>query len=335
MRKGCAFLLVVGLLAAPVAARAEVDEVSIPKGAGGVGFLPLLVMEKLGLVEKHARSAGLDGLKVRWVNLGGPAVVNDALLSGAAHLAPAGPPAFLTMWGRTRDSMKVMGVAAMSSIPMYLNTRSERVRSIKDVGASDKIAVTAVKVSIPAIIMQIYARQEYGASEFARFDRYTVSMTHPDGVIALLSGRHEINLHFTSPPFHQRERKDPGIRTIMTTDQVMGGPSTFTMLYTTTAFHDGNPKVYRALLKALEESVATIRADRRAAARIFLESTDGKGWTEDEIVAVLEDPDVQFTTSPRNVMKYAAFMNEVGTLKVRPSSWKDLFFPEIHGVEGN
>lgn len=335
MRKGCAFLLVVGLLAAPVTARAEVDEVSIPKGAGGVGFLPLLVMEKLGLVEKHARSAGLDGLKVRWVNLGGPAVVNDALLSGAAHLAPAGPPAFLTMWGRTRDSMKVMGVAAMSSIPMYLNTRSERVRSIKDVGASDKIAVTAVKVSIPAIIMQIYARQEYGASEFARFDRYTVSMTHPDGVIALLSGRHEINLHFTSPPFHQRERKDPGIRTIMTTDQVMGGPSTFTMLYTTTAFHDGNPKVYRALLKALEESVATIRADRRAAARIFLESTDGKGWTEDEIVAVLDDPDVQFTTSPRNVMKYAAFMNEVGTLKVRPSSWKDLFFPEIHGVEGN
>jgi NitT/TauT family transport system substrate-binding protein len=34
-------------------------------------------------------------------------------------------------------------------------------------------------------------------------------------------------------------------------------------------------------------------------------------------------------------MKYANFMADVGTLKVRPASWKDLFFPEIHSVDGN
>lgn len=339
MRKGVALLIaaqvVVLALALAPAARAEVDELNIPKGAGGLGFLPLLVMEKHALIEKHARAEGLSGLKVNYVSLGGPAVVNDALLSGAAHVAPAGPPAFLTTWARTRDSMKIKGIASMSAMPMYLNTRAENVTSLDDVGENDKIAVTAVKVSIPAIIMQIYARDKFGPVEYTKFDRYTVSLTHPDGVAAMLTGRHEVNFHYTSPPFHQRERKDPRIRTIQTTDQVMGGASCFTMLYTTTKFHDDNPKTYRALLAALQESIAVINADKRAAARIFLDSSDGKGWTADEIVVVLNDPDIKFTTAPLNVMKYANFMSDVGTLKARPSSWQELFFPEIHAVAGN
>jgi hypothetical protein len=36
-----------------------------------------------------------------------------------------------------------------------------------------------VKVSIPSIIMQMYASGKYGADQFARFDKYTVTMTHP------------------------------------------------------------------------------------------------------------------------------------------------------------
>ena len=35
----------------------------------------------------------MPDLTVRWVDLGGPSVVNDALLSGAADYAAAGPPA--------------------------------------------------------------------------------------------------------------------------------------------------------------------------------------------------------------------------------------------------
>src|SRR5689334_399382 len=94
------------------------NEVRIPRGAGGVGFLPLLVMEQHRLIEKHAAEAGINDLTVRWVDLGGPSVVNDALLSGAADYAAAGPPAMLTLWDRTRESIGVAGVAAMTSLPM-------------------------------------------------------------------------------------------------------------------------------------------------------------------------------------------------------------------------
>ena len=327
-------LLAGAILLAPALARAEIDVVKIPKGAGGVGFLALTVMEEKKLVEQAAQKMGLN-LKAEYILLGGPAVVNDMLLSGAAHFAPAGPPAFITLWDRTRANMKVMGVAAMTSIPMYLNTKAPHLKSLKDLTPNDKIAITAVKVSIPAIIMQMQAIKESGKENYAKYDPYTVSLQHPDGVIALLSGKSEVTAHFTSPPFHQRERRDPAVRTLTTSNEIMGGPSTFTMLYAPTKFHDENPKAYAAVLKALQAAIDFINADKKAAAEVFLKSGEGRGWKLEDLMEILNDPDVRFTTSPESVMKYANFMADVGSIKARPARWQEMFFPEIHGVTGN
>ncbi|HJT88459.1 MAG TPA: hypothetical protein VJ732_11395 [Bryobacteraceae bacterium] len=314
---------------------AEVNEIRIPTGAGGVGFLPLLVMENDHLIEKHARQEGIPNLRVRWIRIGGPAVMNDALLSGSADFITAGPPAFLTLWDKTATSLKVKGVAAVSSLPMYLNTRSAHLRNLDQIGAQDKIAVTAVKVSIPAILMQMYARRKYGPAQTARFDRFTVTMTHPDGVVALLSGSGAVDAHFTSPPFSQRERKDPHIHTILTSTEIVGGATTFTMMSTTTRFHDQNPKVYRAVLAALEEATRIIATDKKTAAQILAAAGGDAGFSAQEILEVLNDPEIRFTTTPENVMKYAGFMHSIGSIRNQPSSWKDLFFPEIHGAPGS
>jgi sulfonate transport system substrate-binding protein len=319
----------------PATQQGEVTEVRIPRGAGGVGFLPLLVMEKDRLIEKQAKAAGIPNLNVKWIDLGGPAVMNEALLSGSVDFIAAGPPAFLILWDRTRDSARVLGVAAMSSLPMYLNTRSDRFKKLDDITDQDKIAVTSIKVSIPSIIMQMIAREKFGPTDVSHFDKYTVTMTHPDAVIALLSVSGSIDAHFTSPPFHQRERKDPRTRTILNSDEIMGGATTFTMLSTTTAFREKNPKVYTAVLKALDESISVILSDKEDAADILLQSTGENGFSREEIIAVLNDQDVKFTTTPEHVMKYAGFMHEIGSLKQRPNTWKDLFFPEIQDSPGS
>ena len=303
-------------------------EVRIPKGAGGLGFLPLLVMEKYYLIEKYA------DVTVRWMDLGGPAAMNDALLSSSADFISAGPPAFLTLWDKTRGSANVEGVAAMTSMPMYLNTNSANLKKLDDITDQDKIAVTSIKVSIPAIIMQMYAKEKYGPAQATRFDKFTISMAHPDAVVALLSGSTGISAHFSSPPFHQREIKDPRIHTILTSDDVMGGSTTFTMISTTSKFRQDNPQIFAAVLKALEEAQRMIVTDKNMAADLLVTS-EGGGLTREEIVEVLNDPHVKFTTTPENVMKYAEFMNDSGSIKNRPGSWKDLFFPEIHGVPGS
>jgi NitT/TauT family transport system substrate-binding protein len=324
MKKLAAILALGAIALMPLSAQAEVSELRVPLGAGGVGFLPLHMMKKYELVEKEAAKAGLK-LTVNWANIGGPSVMNDALLSGSADFISAGPPSFLILWDRTKGKGDVKGVAAMSTMPMYLNTSAPHLKKIDDLKDGDKIAVTAVKVSIPAIIMQMYAKQKDGADKTFKYDPSTVSMTHPDGVIAMLSGNKQITAHYTSPPFAQRELKDKAIRTIQTTNDVMG-PQTFTMISTTTKFHNENPKAYAAFVGALKQSFDMIKKDKNAAAQVLLESMGGKGWTVDELVEILDQPDIYYTTKPEGVMKYATFMNEIGSLKNKAASLNELFF---------
>jgi NitT/TauT family transport system substrate-binding protein len=319
----------------PITVQAETKELRVPLGAGGFGFLPLHMMKEHKLIEKHSAAAGVP-VTVNWANVGGPSVMNEALLSGSADFISAGPPAFLTLWDRTKGTpIEVKAVAGMSSMPMYLNTTAEHLKTLDDIKADDKIAVTAVKVSIPSIIMQMHALQKYGKGEVFRFDRNTVSMTHPDGVIAMLSGNKQITAHYTSPPFHQREIKEKGVRTIQTTDDIMGGSTTFTMISTTERFQKANPKVFGAFLAALKESHQMIAADKQGAAKVLLDSMGGKGWEISELVAILNDKDIKYTTAPENLMKYAEFMNSIGTLKNKPANWKEMFFPEMHDQSGS
>jgi NitT/TauT family transport system substrate-binding protein len=328
-------VIALGALLLGCGADDTMPRVRIPTGAGGVGFLPLLLMRDHGLIEKHAAAAGLTDLAVEWIDLGGPSVMNDALISGAVDFIAAGPPAFLTLWDATRENLDVRGVAAISSMPMYLNSRREDLNSLDDLGEGDKVAVTAIKVSIPAIVMQMYASARYGADQTTRFDRFTVTMTHPDGVISMLAATSDISAHFTSPPFHQRERQNPGVHTILTTNDVMGGPATFTMLSTTGAWREANPVAYAAVLAALEEAIALIQSDPLKAADALVAARDDAGLGRDALAAILADPDIRFTTVPENTMRYAEFMHSIGSLDNRPASWRDLFFPEVHEQPGS
>ena len=261
--------------------------------------------------------------------------MNDALLAGSVDFIAAGPPAFITLWDRTRGSANVKGVAAIAALPMYLNTRAPHLNRLEDLTDNDRIAVTAIKVSIPSIVMQIYALETYGIESFDQYDDYTVTMTHPDGVVNMLSGSTEVSSHFTSPPFHQREIADPGIRTIMSTDDILGGPTTFTMLSTTQAYHDANPLAYQAVLAALQEAQVLIRENPAAAVEVLMASGQGGGLSAEELMGVILDPDIQFTSTPQNTMRYARFMYAVDSLRNEPAAWTDMFFPEIHAAGGN
>ena len=121
----------------------------------------------------------------------------------------------------------------------------------------------------------------------------------------------------------------------MTSDDVLGGSTTFTMLSTTKKFREANPEIYKAVLRALEDANARIASDPRSAAEVLLASPAGSGLSIDETVALLMDPAIKFTTTPENVSKYADFMHEIGSITQRPASWKGVFFPEIHSAPGS
>jgi NitT/TauT family transport system substrate-binding protein len=313
------------------AARAEMSEIKIAQQYG-ISYLPLMLMEEQKLVEKHAKAAGLD-VKVSWAKFAGGNVMNDALLSGGLQFASGGVGPFVTLWSRTKGNLDVKAVAAINSMPLYLNTRNPNVKTIRDFTDKDRIALPAVKVSIQAVTLQMAAEKAFGDGQQNRLDALTVTMAHPDAQIALLSGASEVTAHFSSPPFQYQQLEKPGIRTVLNSYDVLGGPATFNLVWTTSKFRAENPKLYDAFARALDEVTAQINGDRKAAAEAYLRISKDKDTVAD-ILAMLNDPKIVYTTTPQNVMKYVDFMAKVGSIKVRPESWKDLFFPNVHGLAG-
>lgn len=315
------------------AARAEVSEVRIAQQFG-IGYLPLMYMEHNKLLEKHAKAAGAGDVSVSWAKFAGGNVMNEALLSGSLHFASGGVGPLVTLWAKTKGNLDVRGVAAMNSMPLYLNTRNPSVKSIRDFTDKDKIALPAVKVSIQAVTLQMAAAKEFGDDNYGKLDKLTVSMKHPDGAAALLSGASEITGHFTAPPFQYQELERPGIRTVVNSFDVLGGPATFNVVWTTAKFREENPGIYAAFLKAFQEAIDTINKDKNAAADNYVEWAKYKGPKED-ILKILNDSLVKFTTTPNNTTKYSDFLHKIGSIKVKADSWKEMFFPEVHSLPGS
>src|SRR4051812_16447187 len=112
----------------------------------GLAFLPLMIMRDQHLIERRAGQLGIAKLELTWARLGAVSAINDALLAGELDFAAGGVPSLVTLWSKTRGTPgAVLGVAALGDIPNELVVRRPGVKSIRDLGPEDKIAVSAVK----------------------------------------------------------------------------------------------------------------------------------------------------------------------------------------------
>ncbi len=311
-------------------AAAEVKQVRIAQQFG-VGYLPLVIMKGQGLLEKHAERLSLGPVKVECSVFAGGSNMNDALLSGNLDFASGGVPPFLTLWSRTQGSSQVKIASVMSQMPLYLNTLDPNVKSIKDLTEKDKIAVPAVRTSNQAVILAIATASQLGPDQVERINRMTVSMSHPDATVALLNGN--ITAHFAAPPFQYQQLRDPRVRTILSSKDVMG-PFTFTVAWTSVKFRQDSPKTYEAFVAAMSEAIEFIRTNKAEAATIYLRETKSRESAED-LVKIISDPDVEFTTTPRAVKRYADYMNQMDLIKTKPQKWQDLFFGNVHKLPGS
>jgi len=328
MRRRDVMALIGGAATAVVApaAFAEANELRVSRGFG-IHFLPLYVMEKLRLVEKHAAATGLADVKVSYRVIDGGNVINDAMLSGALDIASIGVPGFLTLWDKARAiaGREVVGLGGVGGGSVWLMTRNPAVRTLADFTEQDRIAVPGIKTSFVAVVLQMAAAQAFGPENYAKLDPLTVGIPHPDALAAMLSGRTEITAHFCSPPFSYIEHDTPGIHRVINSADVLGA-LTIIMAYATRRFAEANPRLMGAFVAALDEAGKFIAADKAGAARLYVELATTKTGI-DEMMRMLDDPDTRYRVAPEGVMKYADFMHRVGTLKTRPADWKELFVP--------
>ena len=95
------FLVALAFVTQP--ARAEQQQVRIVMPYG-LGYLPTYIAVDRGLIEKHAKAAGLDDIKVTLQHMASGPASSDLLLAGDADLAMGGfGPAFV-LWDKTRGA---------------------------------------------------------------------------------------------------------------------------------------------------------------------------------------------------------------------------------------
>lgn len=317
-------------LALVAPAWAEVTELRITKQPSII-YLPLVVMEQNKLFEKHAKAAGLGDSTAKWITFNSGGAATDALLSGSVDLVTSGVSNMLLLWERTKG--EINGVTSVGGLPMLLVTRDPNVKTLKDFTDKDKIAVPTIKVSSQAMVLKMALEKMYGPAARDSLDPMTVQLGHPDAMIAVIGGTSEVNSHFSAPPYQATELKTPGVRLILDSSTVFGGPASNAVVFGSKKFYEANPKTITAFIAALEEANKLIAQDAALAAKIYLDATKEK-FTVDEIVAMIKAPNVVYSTTPNATMVFADFMVKTGLIKTQPKTWKDFFFPVAHNFPG-
>jgi NitT/TauT family transport system substrate-binding protein len=320
-----------GVLAfsAPAVAQ-EGNEFRVARQPGLIYVQPI-IMEEKKLIEKHAAALGLKDVKVNWSIITSGGVMTEAIISNSIDIAVTGVSNMLLAWGKTGNIKMVAGVAG---VPFFLLTRNPNVKSIKDFGPNDRIAVPTIRASMQAMMMGIALEQAYGIGQNGRLDNNQVQLGHPEALAALLNPNHEVNAHYSVPPFQNIAVKSPNIHKVLVSTDTLGGPATVTNAWGTQRFVEANPIKIKAFIAALDEASDMVMKDTKAAAEIYLAVTKEK-ITVDELVETIEQPGAIFSSTPQRSMVWAEYMHRIGLIKQKPASWKDYSFPMIHDRNGS
>lgn len=329
-----------GVLALAATALAPISRAAAPATAARVrivdqfGLTSLLwhVARAKQYFEQAARAEGL-ALTVEWSRLSGGSAVNEALLSGAVDVAHLGVGLTVLLWDRTLGRQNFRAFSALGTMPQYLLSNRPEVRSIRDLTEQDRIAVVST-ASQQARTLQLAASQTFGSANFNRFDKQLVTMPHTEAVAALDSGKGGITAHFSNAPFQYQQVKNKQVHVILNSYDVLGGPSSSVLAVTSEKFRREQPGTYRALQRGLAQASQLIAQNPREAAEIYLAAEQSNAPLAD-VLAFLQDPEIDYSVTPRNTERLAKFLHEAKVLKNQPRSWKDYFFDDLHAVAGS
>jgi NitT/TauT family transport system substrate-binding protein len=310
---------------------ATADDVTIAQQYG-ISYLPLTIMKERGLLLIRGKADGIT-IAPHWLSFTGGAPMNEALISGNLDIATGGVAPMLLIWDRTRTSMGVRGLAALESMPLYLNSIDPAVKTLKDFTDKDRIALPAAKVSIQAIVLQMGAAQTFGQADAEKLNGLTVSMAHPDGMSSMMNGTAGITAHFTSPPYQYQELQSPKVHRVLNSYDVLGGPHTFNVAWATKKFVEGKPKLAKAFLAALQDAEQFIRENPAEAARIWIAS-EKSTLSADAVEKMIRDPENEWTMAPKRILEFGAFMQRTGLIHQTPAAVTDVFFPGDPAVTG-
>ena len=278
----------------------------------GLGYAQLLIIKQEGWLEED-----LPETEIAWEQLSSGSAIRDGMLAGDIQVGSGGVGPFLVGYSAGVD-WKVL--SALNEMDLWLMVADEQIQNLGDLG-DGSIAMPAPD-SIQAVVLRRGAEEQLGDAK--ALDNNIVSLAHPDGLQALLSG--QISGHLTSPPF-QFQEQDEGARPVLKSFDLFG-PHTFNSVFVRQGYHDENPEAMEALYSNIQEATELIESDPDGAAEILSEES-GSETSAEEFRRFMTEEGVAYTTQPNGFIEFAEFMQQIGLIDEVPASQEELVFDNL------
>lgn len=274
----------------------------------GLAYAPIEIMKSKGFLEASLKERNLD-VTVEWKKLGNTSAIREAMLSGDLDIGFTAIPPFLIGKDKGMDWRIISGISQTS---VSLVTKDPSLKSLSDLKESHRI-ILPQPGSIQHILLMMAAEKELG--DAAALDGQMLSMAHPDGVTAFLSGNNDL-LHFTTPPFLQKELTGGG-RILLDGKENFDGEFTFIVgICQERVFED--TMVYEAFKEALVETMEYMTKNPE---EVLVALSLSYEYDLEELSGYLEDGTTTFGTGVEGMETFVEFMERNGLIS---SSLKEM-----------
>jgi len=264
----------------------------------GLAYAPLQIMREKAFFEELEPDT-----EIKWVKLGNTAAIREAVLAGEVDLGFMGLPPFLIGADKGMDWKLIAG---LSVCPVGLVSASSVIPDFTALDSSYRIALPQPG-SIQHILLSMAAEKEKGDAAF--YDNSLVTMKHPDGMTALLSG--SVDAHFTSPPYIFMENEAGGFKTILSGSQAFGGDFSFIGAMAAGKFIKDSSGKLESFITALEKSIDFINSHPGESARLLSGIYD---LPEEDILEYITHEEMEYTTEIFGLERFITFMSDNGYL---------------------
>jgi NitT/TauT family transport system substrate-binding protein len=285
----------------------------------GVGYAPLMIIKQQRLLEK-----AYPGLQVEWKQLASGTPITDGIIKGDIQIGAMGTGPMLVGWARGIN-WKV--IAPLDEADLWLMARDRSIRTIADLRG--KRIATPTATSIQAVALRKMAQVKLGNAR--ALDSSLISMDHPDGMQALLSG--QIDAHFTSPPYQWQEL-GRGAHVVGKSYGYFGAHS-FLVTVVTQKFYDEYRAFSIRYYKLVKQAIDMLNKKPKVAAGILAREDQTDATVAQFRSWITRKKSLTFTTRPRGLMRTAGFMSKIGLLSKVPNSWRELVFPPVYPTKGS
>ena len=247
-----------GLVAMPALARSaiaqEVASITLIK-QHGLPYLPLMLMEELRLVEKHAARLGVPNLKTDYRTLGGTQSLVDALIGGQMHFGIAGVPGLATLWDKTVGTPnEVRALCAAQAMPFILVDQPAGDQDDQGFQGGPQDRGAGREELQPGDLPADGGREGMGTGQLcaARSAHDHAAASGRGDRDHLAVDRARRTLRCRAVP--ELELAAPGMHAVLKSYDTLGGPTTNGVVFMAKKFRDANPKVTSAVYAAFEEA---------------------------------------------------------------------------------